>query len=327
MNARNGVRGLVGLSLALVLFLIGGHLVARGEAVARGKSPAERVVVRSTAWYVSADGQWLNIVGEVENVSNGPVGPIWVRATYRDAAGRRVGQDMGYVLVSPLFPGERAPFHLLDRPVPAAVTYTLSVLAFPRVADPMPSLEITAVSTYTLPDGAWVLVGEVRNPTDVPVSRVRLPVTLYGADGRVRNVAQAQVLREVLPPGEASPFVVRVNEGPREVASWAFIARYRKAAAARVPAGVVAHGLRAYLNTAGHPVVSGAVSNYGSRRVTFVRVVAALYDADGRLLDASFSYPLTYHLDPGETDIFAVRFARPISSWASYRVWIGASLP
>ncbi len=285
-----------------------------------------RAVVRSSSWYLSGDGQWINVVGEVENTSGVPLQAVQVTATFQDAQGRAVAQDIGYVQSVPLWPGDRAPFHLLVPTIPGVVTYTLSVTVQPGEVEPMPPLSVTA-REFSLSDGTLFLVGEVVNPLSVPVYRHQVVVTFYDARGRVINVAQGQILREVIPPGERSPFTVRLAEGPREVDRWQVASRYRVAPADTVLRDVVIGGVQPLWNHRSHVTLRGWVRNDGPRRVPFVRIVGALYDAQGRIVNASFSYPLTYHLDPGETDVFAVEFWEDTGAWTTFQVWVGSAAP
>jgi len=285
-----------------------------------------RAVVRSSSWYLSTDGQWVNVVGEVENTSGVPLTAVQVAVTFRDAQARPVARDVGYVLAAPLMPGQRAPFHLLDRVRPGVVTYTLQVTVRPGEVLPLPPLPVSA-QAFPLADGTLFFVGEVTNPLSRPVRRVRAAVTFYDEAGRVVNVAQAPALREVLPPGERSPLVAHLTEGPRHVSRWAVHVRYEEAPPEAVLRDVVVGPVQPLRNHRGHWTLRGWVRNDGPKRLTFVRLVGALYDAQGRMVNASFSYPLTYHLDPGETDEFAVEFWADTGEWSSFQVWVGSATP
>ena len=308
----------LGLGLTLI------SLADSGQSPELQRWSRPEVVVTSSSFYISADGDWLNIVGEVENRGEVPAGWVRVRVSYRDATGRVIGTDMGYPLVRPLFPGRRAPFHLLDVVPPDFVTYTLRVSAYGTRADPLPDLLIRSHSWFTTATGIHVLVGELENPLDVPISRLRLPISLYDAAGQVVNVVQAQVLREVIPPHGRSPFVARVEDGPVGSRAWSSAAQYRLAEDSALPAGLALGAVTPYMDANGYLVLRGAVGNYDQERVNFVRLVGALYDDAGTILNASFSYPLTYHLDPGEVDLFEVEFRYVPESWSTYRVVVGS---
>ncbi len=326
MRVRNRVLS-VFLSIAF-LFVLGWQSDAFFVAAKppnRGPTHASRahVAVLSSSSYISKDGRWLNIVGELKNLDRRPVGWARIQVRYFDAEGRLVGTGTGYPLQRPIFPGERAPFHLLNEASSTIVTYTVQALAYPSRGDPVPALHLLSHSWFTTETGIPVLVGELENPLDVPVYRIRLPVTLYDQQGRVVNVLQAQVLRDVIPPHGRTPFVVRVEEGPVGARQWRWTAQYRPA-----PPSASAHGLflgpiSPAIDNSGYLVLRGTVKNGGPRRVNFVRLVGALYARDGTILNASFSYPLTYHLDPGETDVFEVEFRTIPKQWHTYRVVVG----
>ncbi len=322
------IRVLAGL--LMVFALVSGVLAL---SVAADPTPvvapfASRVVLRSTSHYLSDDGQWVVVVGEVENVSDVPLSPVRVMATFRDGAGRYLGRDAAYALVTPLPPGGRAPFLLLDWARPGFASYDLRVSAYPAREDPPPSLDLSAPgSLFHDGEGHLILVGEVANPLDVPVRHARVIVTFYDAEDKVLNVAQAQVLRQTISPGERSPFVARVEQGPTEVDHWRAQALYETGPEDVASRRLAVSGVVPYMDRNGYLVIRGTVYNGNTYRVNFVRVVAALYDGEGRILNASFSYPLNYHLAPGASDVFEVKFREHFEGWASYRFFVEGSNP
>ncbi len=285
-----------------------------------------RAVVRSASHYISSDGQWLVIVGEVENVSDVPLDPVRILATYRDSQGRYLGRDIAYALVQPLLPGERSPFLVLDRAPAGFATFDVRVRARPARVNPLPPLDLPDTgSTFLDEEGTLFIVGEVLNPLSTPVQRVRVAVTLYGEEGEVVNVVQAQVLREVIPPGERSPYVARVEQGPVDLTAWRAQATYEPASPEALVGGLSVRGLIPYVDREGFLVLRGTAHNAGTDKANFVRVVAALYDSQGRILNASFSYPLNYHLAPGTSDVFEVKFRSHFDGWTSYEVFVDST--
>ena len=323
MRGRHAMmRLMLGGACALLIGLVlGGY---QGERSVLAWTP--RAIVRSTSSYTSSDGQWLVVVGEVENVSSEPLDPVRVVATYRDAQGHYVGRDLGYALVEPLLPGQRAPFLILDRVPERFATYDVRAYARPTHIAPLPALDVsTPGSMFFDQEGALVVVGEVVNPLDVPVQHVRVPVTFYDETGKVVNVAQAQVLREVIPPGSRSPFVARVEQGPTNAVEWRASTVYEVAPPNALVSGLSLNGLIPYIDRDGSLVLHGIAHNAGKVKANFVRVVAALYDSEGRILNASFSYPLNYHLAPGASDVFEIRFYSHFDTWSSYKVFVDST--
>jgi len=283
------------------------------------------VVLRSTSHYVSADGQWINVVGEVENVSDVPVGPVRVIVEYQSAAGELLGQDVTYALLDPIFPGQRAPFHVIDEMQGAGpISYTVEAAGFPVTAEPLTPLRLLDSEVFTdAVTGNPVLVGELESPLDVPIARLRIPITLYDAQGRVVNVVQAAPLRDVVPAQGRVPFRVQVDQGPQDMSDWRWEAQYEVAGESELATGLQLRGLVPYIDGENHLIIQGYVANRGTKRANFVRVVGTLYDKTGHLLNATFSYPLTYHVRPGESILFELTFREHFSGWADYRVVVG----
>jgi hypothetical protein len=152
-------------------------------------------------------------------------------------------------------------------------------------------LTVTAVTLYRTPlNGLWIL-GELRNDGDLPVENVRVEINLLDAAGRTAATATAWALPAVVPPGATAPFGVLLPQAPADIAA---------PAAAVVGGQTVADLGSRYLNLAseatmitidgGRLQLEGWVENIGEATAGQIVLVAAFYDAQGRVAGYQIHY-------------------------------------
>ncbi len=182
-------------------------------------------------------------------------------------------------------------------PVPSAATNTSSrqPQAGIRQTAPNGRWRFPATSTYAS-NNRFHILGEVRNPYDLPMELVRVLATCYDPGGHVIAVTYSFSSLAVIPPGEKSPFRITWD-------SLAGFSRYalqaegrpgdRDGLALKVPHHAT-HAEGSWLQ------VFGEVQNDSPRPVENVRVVVTLYDSQGGVAGVCFTRAQADKIPPGE---------------------------
>lgn len=157
----------------------------------------------------------LNIVGEVRNDSNVPVGRGEIAITFYDAAGTVIGTTRGQPMIEVIAPGETSPFMIdLPRP-PGLASYSLRAVAHPVTADLSPQLAVTELRRFEDETGFLHIKGQIRNSGKITAKRVKVAAILYGRDGRVINVGFTYVIPPILRPDETAAYDILFTYYPR----------------------------------------------------------------------------------------------------------------
>lgn len=89
--------------------------LARQKKIDMARKAGVELLVLDWRWSLSGSGNFVKVVGEVENISAVKLNRVCVYATFYDKQGRLITTDMGMVDFSPLMPGQSSPFKLYVR--------------------------------------------------------------------------------------------------------------------------------------------------------------------------------------------------------------------
>ncbi len=313
---------LLAAALILSMVLLPSYVLADSDP---GTLPPGVTVLSSSA-FASGEGRYLNIVGVVGNGTDRTRIAVRVVAYLYDASGRRVGYRYGYTFHSKLAPGERSPFSILATMPSGYDHYSLRVTSFPMSTEPLPTLTVSGVTSFQgkAEEGdekapPYMVVGEVVNPNDTPVGAVKVAAVFYDDDGNVINVQSASLPKRDLGPGEKEPFKLQTSSGPVSEHVEVFAA-CRKASSFQ-GTSLYTTGVKLEQKGDGSLALSGTVVNGGSSRVTFVQVIGALYDEDGNVLNAEYTYTYPLHLSPGASGTFGITFKEHLEGAVRYFVY------
>lgn len=195
---------------------------------------ADALVVLDDTVAVTPSGPW-GAQGLVRNETTSPALAPSVTAVLRDGTGAELDRVEASVLVTPLRPGEPAPF-VLGSDVDAAAVASVDWSVEDAGGDPRPGtrdLELSVffteaagtrepVDTYLYEErGAgpfpFVLMGSMTDLADVAAPSPTAVAAWLGDDGRVQAVAQAQAVDPTgapatsLAPGDLADFVLTVE--------------------------------------------------------------------------------------------------------------------
>lgn len=166
---------------------------------------------------------------------------------------------------------------------------------------PMP-FGVRGIALYETPVGSLWCLGEVVNTTDVPLTNVRVRLTLYDTAGQSLTEAEADAAADLLPPGERAPFAFLFTGPPAGWASYQVTIVRGEAAGARADRYVPI----AVSEVTGQPAgpqfqVSGMAQNASTDRAAgSLIIIVTTYDAQGMVTGfRQAGLPLTGNLGPG----------------------------
>ncbi len=161
-------------------------------------------------------------------------------------------------------------------------------------------------------DGGFNITGRVVNNADYSVEAVRL--TGYLFDSRSNQLTEKSTIltTDILAPGEGAPFRLRFDGGRPST-----VVRYELHAAARAAEDTVLRNFYGknnftvqsndpFYNESGFLVVSGQLSNNGSRLVKLIKVVVSIFDDQNNIVSTETVFIDKDQLLPGEAGSYEV---------------------
>ena len=230
---------------------------------------------------VRQDAQF--IIGEAVNAARVHANRVRVVVTAYDARGNVLDVGITYAQPGLVAPGETAPFKLylgdLHGTPHGHALLVDGEQASSHSLDARTAIDILSTTAYTDKQNNQVIVGEVRNVDDTNVAPVSISAAFYRADGTLVAVESTYAWHDVLLPGERSPFEIELRTPPPGIAHWKLWVRgYRNI---KSPAGGLSvDGDKRSSAQPGTHIFRGHVINDGDATMTFVRIVAVVYDGE-----------------------------------------------
>lgn len=235
----------------------------------------------------------------------------------------RATSTTGTVENTPVLPSD-TPILPEDTPVPTDAT----------PGAPTPDAAATAAASdfdldftdYSDASGADVVVGKVHNKGSDRLENVKVTAELLDANGNTVGTGDDIMLPLAIMEGDQTlPFQVRITS-PGEGAERIHVqvhADVYDATGFHIfdPAQKLAVEGTTLGKGALGPNITGRVRNDGSKAATLVNVIAAGYDADGKLVDTGTAY-LTSDVEAGTTSPFELMFLRPDVEITKFDIWV-----
>lgn len=175
-------------------------------------------------------------------------------------------------------------------------------------------------------------LGYLVNTGKVACEGIQVAVTLQDAGGRAIATQTSYDVRDIVLPGERSPFAVNFDNG----VVWA---KEELHVVAQVldPGGLWhrAKGLSLtdIVATPANPAqkrsyyISGLVRNAGSAPAVLVEIFGIAYDTAGRPIDVNSAKVFALQINPGQTSRFALEFPRVKTEPAHYDLYVQGHIP
>lgn len=211
--------------LLVSLLLAGACSHANSDAIVShlSSSDAKRATLVSVNVLTTTTGPL--VVGEVKNVSSGPIDGVQVTVALSDKSGGAVGSQAGPTLLSVIPAGAKASFSIPFTATKAAV-HTVSATVEPDPAYvSLNRVPLTVATKATQILGTdYEVSGTVVNSSQVPVSFVNVVATFYDTSGNVVGAANDVSGDATVGPGVTSTFGIILLEQAHSVAKYALAA-------------------------------------------------------------------------------------------------------
>ena len=256
----------------------------------------------------------LTIVGLVTNRTDQDIDDVALEVEIFDADGNSLFIDTAYLNLFALAPGETSPFSLrIFEDLPSADNFEVTV-----VNNRVTELARAAVDVdnviMTIDDyGDIHITGELFNNNDQPVVINGLAAAIFDAAGEIVTAESYTTAIGYLDPGESGPFRISITgpqSGTDSIADYALYLDAEYSEPVDVFNISISEAVN-YLDAFESLHLVGEATNNGDVSLS-VRLVAAVYDAEGNVLDASF-YDAPFSLAPGETIPYDFDFWGPLN--------------
>jgi hypothetical protein len=261
-----------------------------------------------------ADAQGYNISGLVENRCDTRVDFIRVIGSVFDAEEQLISVGTTIAKLDALSPKQSSPFELILTDVTAEEAASFALLAEADVTEEPaaeeqagPAVEILQSSTYTGGLEIPHIIGVVRNNTDRPFKFVEIVASTFDEDGVFVDSRTTFAMVELLLPGEVVPFELLFFDAPA-FASYELAVEFTEADPDDLNETCREFEISDAAGSAdsfGYEI-TGQVTSGCADTVEFVEIIAAVYDAEGRLIGADFIFSELDELAPGATSPFAL---------------------
>jgi hypothetical protein len=190
-------------------------------------------------------------------------------------------------------------------------------------------LKLDQYITYRTRWGTLYVLGDLINLGDADATDIEVAASLLDSHGAVLAVGSYNsVGLGIVRAGSKCPFKVAIDGAPEEWASESI----QIAASPFDEAGfhwlyyydLATEGVRASANR-GEFTIAGRVANTGMKAASVIRIIAVLYDEQGKIMDADTTTAALHHLDPGARSPFKIAFADLGGKPAGYVLYLEAT--
>jgi hypothetical protein len=255
------------------------------------------------------------VVGEIKNTGSENLEYVKVAAGYYDAAGNTIDAEISYVPIDILTPNQISPFIFERDPAAEVATYEVVVNSF-SVTEEDPYLDFECSNhRWNAPE----IVGLVKNTGSMNAKTVNVHAFFYDASDKILGYSSDIAPRNILKPGEESPFSASAYNLIGEPHHYTLIVQSHTTT--EQPYTHLQLINKIEQTSYGSYRVTGEVNNTGSSCVENIEVTAAFYNADGNILDCNSDYIPSDLLIPGQTIEFEVYTYTDVDEIDHYELW------
>ena len=246
----------------------------------------------------------------IRNVSDFPVGAAVLQLQFFDSSDNVLFDSSFVEASSGLLPGEELPFRMMTlQQLPTMDRYDLTVVQLsPFAKDGIP-VTTHGVNMVLRENDLIQVVGEIENPSELPVFIDRLVVSLQGSTGELLSVEACDICAEYLKPGERGPFRVQFYDSRNAVDYTVYISAVPTIDIDDLQIDIL-NDTRIFIDSMNWLHLIGEAINNGDDRY-MISLLATLFDEQGNVLDASAARILPAALLPSESGYFDLKFGGP----------------
>jgi len=163
-------------------------------------------------------------------------------------------------------------------------------------------VEVLSPYSYKAEDGSTVVIGEVQNKNNFPVTGVKLGVSFYDETGKTLEYKIGTTLLKVVPAGGKAPFSISSKQNPSITDISVNLAGFNSSPV-RQQVLTVTPGT---LEISDQLVLSGTIINGGTILTSGTTIYLISYDGFGRVVGIATTTPVPDDIGVGKTSIFTI---------------------
>jgi len=164
------------------------------------------------------------------------------------------------------------------------------------------TVQILTPYSYKAEDGSTVVIGEVQNKNNFPVTGVKLGVSFYDETGKILEYKTGTTLLKVIPAGGKAPFSISSKQNPSitdiSVNLTGFNSSPGKQQLLTITPGS--------LEISDQLILSGTVINGGTILTSGTTIYLISYDGFGRVVGIATTTPQPDDIGVGKTSVFTI---------------------
>lgn len=177
------------------------------------------------------------------------------------------------------------------------------------------TVQVLTPYSYKAEDGSTVVIGEVQNKNNFPVTGVKLGVSFYDETGKMLEYKTGTTLLKVIPAGGKAPFSISSKQDPSITDISVNLTGFNSSPV-RQQVLVITPGA---LEISDQLVLSGTITNGGTILTSGTTIYLISYDAFGRVVGIATATPQPEDIGVGKTSVFTMS-STPKSITKSYQL-------
>ncbi len=158
---------------------------------------------------------------------------------------------------------------------------------------------------YIGDDGAFHIVGEIKNNLEAPLNQINVQVTLLDENKQLIGIKETSSLVNIIMPGMKGPFdLILTNDEAKKTKSYSLKLDYKVSPPKNQVIDIIESELSR--DNYNNLMITGTVTNKGDITANTVAVIATLYDKEGNVAAVSRIHPEPDYLRAEDNAFFLV---------------------
>ena len=192
--------------------------------------------------------------------------------------------------------------------------FNLSWAQYTKPSDTL-TVQVLTPFSYKTEDGSTVVIGEVQNKNNFPVTGVKLGVSFYDETGKILEYKTGTTLLKVIPAGGKAPFSISSKQD-LSITDISVNLTGFNSSPGRQQVLVITPGT---LEISDQLILSGTIINGGTILTSGTTIYLISYDAFGRVVGIATATPQPNDIGVGKTSVFTIS-SSPNSITKSYKL-------
>ena len=164
------------------------------------------------------------------------------------------------------------------------------------------TVEVLSPYSYKAEDGSTVVIGEVQNKNNFPITKVKLGVSFYDETGKILEYKTDTTLLKIIPAGGKAPFSIISKQNPSITDISVNLAGFNSSPAKQQVLIITPETLE----ISDQLILSGTITNGGTILTSGTTIYLISYDAFGRVVGIATATPEPDDVGVGKTSVFTI---------------------